>query len=305
MPLDPAPLRVVVPSGARHSQVVATGNKCQVTVLACCNAAGYVMPPMFIFDRKTLKPELTVGEVPGTMYGMSASGWIDHELFEFWFQHHFLVYAPPARPLLLLIDGHSSHYQPGIVRAAAQERVILFCLPPHTTHLSQPLDKGSFGPLKMFWREECRRYLSENPGKVVTRYQFSQLFSRAWYKGMSMSNCITGFKVTGVYPFNPYAFRPVETQENTSLAVQTGLKFIPMLTLCIPGRSLHVLSPQISQKTSSFSTRNGMRRVMIFKKISITIGGRKCTILQRVNSHQLFIVHHRHPSVISSLKISL
>ena len=115
MPLDPAPLKVMVPSGARHSQVVATGNICQVTVLACCNAAGYVMPPMVIFDRKTQKPELTVGEDHGTMYGTSASGWIDHELFELWFQHHFLVYTPPARPLLQLIDGHSSHYQPGIV----------------------------------------------------------------------------------------------------------------------------------------------------------------------------------------------
>ncbi len=52
MPLDPPSLKVVVPCGAKHSQVISTGNKAQVTVLACCSAAGYSMPPMVIFDTR-------------------------------------------------------------------------------------------------------------------------------------------------------------------------------------------------------------------------------------------------------------
>ena len=40
LPLDPAALKVIVPSGYKHSQAVSTGNKAQVTVLVCCNAAG-------------------------------------------------------------------------------------------------------------------------------------------------------------------------------------------------------------------------------------------------------------------------
>ena len=230
LPLDPASLKVIVPSGYKHSQAVSTGNKAQVTVLACCNAAGYTIPPLVIFDRKTLKPEMTVGEVPGTMYGLSSSGWIDTELFELWFAHHFLAHAPPVRPLLLLLDGHSSHFQPSFVRRAAEEQVIVFCLPPHTTHLTQPLDKGCFGPLKMFWRQECQSYLSSNPGKVVTRFQFSQLFSKAWLRGMSMSNIIAGFRMTGIYPFDRYALRPQDNQHKKSIAEKNGLKFIPMFT---------------------------------------------------------------------------
>jgi len=101
LPLDPASLKIVVPSGYKHSQAVSTGNKAQVTVLVCCNAAGYTIPPLVIFDRKTLKPEMTVGEVPGTMHGPSSSGWIDTELFELWFAHHFLAHASPVHPLLL------------------------------------------------------------------------------------------------------------------------------------------------------------------------------------------------------------
>ena len=105
------------------------------------------MPPFIIFDNKTLNPSLTVGEIPGTLYGLSGSGWIDSELFLDWFLQHFLVYAPKARPLLLLMDGHSAHYCPQVIRAAAKEKIILFTLPSNTTHLTQPLDKGCFGPL--------------------------------------------------------------------------------------------------------------------------------------------------------------
>ena len=51
-----------------------------------------------------------VGEIPGTLYGLSGSGWMDSVLFEEWFTSHFLVHAPSIRPLLLLLDGHASHY---------------------------------------------------------------------------------------------------------------------------------------------------------------------------------------------------
>ena len=121
---------------------------------------------MIVFERKTLKAEMTVEEVPGSMYGLSESGWIDGELFDLWFRHHFLSHTPPLRPLLLLLDGHSSHCTP------SEEGIIMFCLPPHSTHLTQPLDKGCFSILKRYWREQCNNYLSLNPGKVITRVTF-------------------------------------------------------------------------------------------------------------------------------------
>ena len=40
------------------------------------------------------------------------SGKMDGKIFHEWFEHHFLEYAPSGRPLLLLLDGHSSHYYP-------------------------------------------------------------------------------------------------------------------------------------------------------------------------------------------------
>ncbi len=144
---------------------------------------------------------------------------------------HFLLHAPPVRPLLLLLDGHSSHFEPGFVKKAAAEDVIVFCLPPHTTHVAQPLDNGVFSPLKRCWREECHRYCTSNPGRVVTRLQFSQLFSRAWYRSMTMENVVSGFHCTGVFPLNRDALRPKPLPpafDPSSLSQVTKLKYIPL-----------------------------------------------------------------------------
>ena len=84
----------------------------------------------------------------GALYGLSDKGWIDAGLFHGWLMQHFVKYATSERPILLLLDGHLSHYQPDIVRYARDHGIIMFTLPAHTTADSQPIDVGCFGPLK-------------------------------------------------------------------------------------------------------------------------------------------------------------
>ena len=170
MPLSPPQVKSVCMLGEKNPIAPASGDKTQITVVACVNATGNCMPPMVILDRKKLPLYFTVADVPGTVYGLSPRGWIDQELFSSWFSNHFLRYAPSVRPLLLLMDGHSSHYCPDAIRLAAKEDVLLFTLPPNSTHLLQPLDRGMFSPLKTFWKEECHNYMTRHPGKVVNRF---------------------------------------------------------------------------------------------------------------------------------------
>jgi len=185
---------------------------------------------MVIWDRKTLHPDMTVGELPGTFYGMTHNGWMNHELFDNWLRCHFLRYAPPVRPLLLLMDGHSSHYCPDAIRLAAKEKVILFIFPPNTTHLTQPLDHSCFGPLKVEWRKVCQNFLTQNPGKVVTRFSFSALFTEAWQKSMTMPNIIAGFRATGLYPLDRSRLKEPTSMSIHSLAEESGLAYIPLLS---------------------------------------------------------------------------
>lgn len=161
-------------------------------------------------------------EVPSTLYSLSGNGWMDMELFHVGFWNHFLRYAPAIRPILLLLDGHSLHYCPETIHFAAQEQFILFVLPPNTT---SHLIKGVLGPLKVSWRKECHQYLSENPGRVVTKFQFSEIFNRAWTQSMTMANIVAGFKVTGIYPLNRHALSP-PIFEAEKLSQETGLSFL-------------------------------------------------------------------------------
>ena len=61
--------------------------------------------------------------------------------------------------------------------------------------------------------------MANNPGKVVTRFQFSELFSRAWTEAMVPRNIFAGFKAAGVYPLDSAAFvaRTAARDSNSSL----------------------------------------------------------------------------------------
>ena len=56
-------------------------------------------------------------------------------------------------------------------KLAEENNIELFCLPPHTTHRTQPLDVGVFGPLQTHWQERCDAVLQET-GQEIRRTAF-------------------------------------------------------------------------------------------------------------------------------------
>ena len=235
MPLEHMPPCVVAVKGTKKVRQVSSGNKTQITILGCCSATGQAIPPMVVFSGKKINYELSKWEIPGTLYGTSDSGLMDQELFANWFTNHFLQHAVSSRPLLLMLDGHSSHYTLDLIQSAADNDVVIFCLPPHTMADTQPLDTSCFGPLKAYWSEACRDFMFKNPGKVVSKFQFSKLFSGVWSKGMTISNITMGFHNTGIYPFNLMHFsgnclHPLKYMLRTLLQVMMRMKF-PMICL--------------------------------------------------------------------------
>ena len=162
MPLALKSPKVVAKKGQKDPSQIISDTKTQVSILACVNASGDCIPPFSVIFNRRMRDELAVGEVPDTYYGYSKKGWMDLELFHDWFSNHFLCYSPSERPLLLLMDGCSSHFCPDMIKIAASEQVIiLFVLPPHTTQVLQPLDKGVFAALKTNWRKVCHFFLLE------------------------------------------------------------------------------------------------------------------------------------------------
>ena len=130
------------------------------------------------------------------------------------------------------MDGHSTHYCPDLIKQAATEKVILFVLPPHSTHITQPLDKGCYSPLKIHWRQVCHDFYSKHPGRVVTVYDFSELFSAAWLAAMTGKNIISSFRNTGICPFIRFAIdipdQSYKSFKPETLCQQTGLAHIAL-----------------------------------------------------------------------------
>jgi len=118
-----------------------------ITTVCCVNACGVFVPPMLIYPRMRLKPELLDKAPPGSIGGASKSGWINEDFFSQWYDHFLNFVQPKSRPepVLLILDGHSSHTKNlEMILKARKNNCILLSLPRHCTHKLQPLDVSLF-----------------------------------------------------------------------------------------------------------------------------------------------------------------
>ena len=60
------------------------------------------------------------------------------------------------------MDGHTSHVTWQFFDYCLEHNIIPLCLPPHSTHLLQPLDVGLFGPLQKHYGSVLDEWLSES-----------------------------------------------------------------------------------------------------------------------------------------------
>ena len=118
--LEPRPPTVIAAKGKKKVRYRTSGQKSQITVIGCgsYSATGQMLPPFIIFATKQLSPLWVKDEIPGSHYAMSDKGWVDQELFYFWLKEHFIPNAVSERPLLLILDGHSSHFEPTSIQYA-------------------------------------------------------------------------------------------------------------------------------------------------------------------------------------------
>ena len=176
--LCPKSGKVLAPTGAK-SVYYTCSSKGQITTLACASASGHTIPPMrdmHVFPGVRFSYNPLEGSVDGAFFGKSDNGWITQELFNGWLTKHFVRCIPPERPICLLVDGHSSHIDLETSKSCRDNNIYLYCLPPHSSHITQPLDVGFFSPLKVAWKREVMNYNSEHPGATVSKTSFARVF---------------------------------------------------------------------------------------------------------------------------------
>lgn len=208
---------------SKHPQIAATKGKRQIGILTsaergslitsvmCMSASGIFVPPLFVFPKKKKNTLLMRGAPPGSIANFHKSGWIQVEAFTQWFKH-FVNFVKPSEsdPVLLILDGHTSHTKNiDLIDLAKENHVIILSLPPHSSHKIQPLDRSFMGPFKAKYNEEIRMFLRTEQ-KKVTQYDVAGLFSNAYIRNQSAEIAINGFKCCGIYPYNPNVFKDEE-----------------------------------------------------------------------------------------------
>jgi len=182
-----------------------------VTIVYTINAAGNVLPPMFIFPRKNYRDHFIRGGPVGSVGCAAQSGWINEELFCQYLKHVIRhTRCTVDRKILLILDNHESHISLQAIEMARANGVVMLTIPPHTSHRLQPLDRTVFGPFKTAYNMAMDAWLRSNPGKTVTIYDIPELVKQAQHSAMTPRNIVSGFESTGICPYNRELFTEID-----------------------------------------------------------------------------------------------
>ncbi len=217
--------KVCVDKMTKRTFHLTSSSKTSITTLQCICANGAVVPPAVYFAGKSFNPEYSLGFPKNFYLGFSDSGWMETYHFFGWVSNHFVKRIPPIRPVLLLIDGHASHLDFHTTMFCKENQILLYRLPPHTSHDMQPADRGYFNVFKGEWRKECSTV--ENPGIVVNKRTFSRVFVEAYERTARQDVVKSSFRCAGIWPVNRYAidsssFAPAKTFNKQGITAEVN-----------------------------------------------------------------------------------
>ncbi|XP_022835853.1 tigger transposable element-derived protein 1-like [Spodoptera litura] len=205
---NPKGNKVLAPKGEKsvYQQVNSDEKEC-FTVLLGGNAAGQVLPPMVIFKYLRIPRELSLS-VPATWgIGRSDSGWMTMEtfyeyicnIFDKWLNDNGI-----QKPVILFMDGHTSHMSFHLSKFCSENGIILIALYPNATHLLQPMDVAIFRSLKGAWRTAVKSWRLENiDAPTLRKVHFCPLLNQVLTETLTPEMFINGFRKCGLSPWNP------------------------------------------------------------------------------------------------------
>ncbi|XP_026019298.1 uncharacterized protein LOC113019676 [Astatotilapia calliptera] len=206
------PKQVVAEKGKKQVGSITSAERGElVTVVCAVNATGNAVPPMFIFPRVRYKDHFIAGAPPGSIGTTTRSGWISEDVFVVFLEH--LVQqtkCSPDLPLLLIMDNHEAHISLKALDIAKTSGIVMLTIPPHTSHRLQPLDKCVYGPFKTYYNRALDGWMRSNPGKTASIYQIAGCVNDAFMSAMTPRNISSGFRATGIFPYNRDIFSDAE-----------------------------------------------------------------------------------------------
>lgn len=234
---DPTKTKIVGQIGFPCTRTTSGPGRENTSVLLACSAAGDKGAALVVFKGKDVYDEWTAPEIPDgpkLVYAATKKGWMEREVFENYFKKVLVKDFGERRPILLIYDGHSTHLGINLIEEAIKEGITILKLPPHSSHLLQPLDLAVFKSLKDKWDSKLVHWQRQHPGKKIIKKTFSTLIQEVWNDA---NPCIiqNGFKKGGIYPYNQNV---IQRHSFDPLAFRRWAEYI--------GRSTHITGDNTS-----------------------------------------------------------
>lgn len=204
--------KVVATKGQKQVGQVTSGERGQLVTICCAiSASGRKIPPFMVFPRVNFKPLMIANAPKGTAGVAHISGWMNGENFILFLKHFAShVKCTKEKKVLLLMDNHESHITLKSLDYAKDNGIVLLTLPPHCSHKLQPLDIAVFSSFKNACDRAANDWMIEHPGQVITIYEIGGIVGKAFPIAFTAQNIMSGFKKSGIQPFNRNVFTDVD-----------------------------------------------------------------------------------------------
>lgn len=197
--------RVIVNSNMQSQYQAQPGRQEWISVVECITADGTSIPPFIIFKGEQLLSSWLPTAVPENWhFSCNSKGWTSNIHRLEWLRTCFepaTRYKANGRTRLLICDGHDSHISANFIAHCINNNIILLILPPHTSHLLQPLDVGVFGPLKQAI-SACLDRLIRTGVNRIQKPEFITVYNEARESAISSLNIFGAWRGAGLFPFN-------------------------------------------------------------------------------------------------------
>lgn len=199
--------KMIFTSKVRRPERIMNHTKTAMTVMFAITGAGKILPPYVVYKAESLWNTWTEGGPPKTRYDRTKSGWFDEMYFSDWFDTIVIPWAQELNGHKVVVgDNLSSHFSSDIIQKCLDNDIRFVCLPANTTHLTQPLDVGVYGPMKTYWQQILTEW-KLGPGKnlpALPKDVFPSLLKQLLEKMQPTleKNIISAFGTTGIVPFD-------------------------------------------------------------------------------------------------------
>lgn len=148
------------------------------------------------------------------------------------------------KPVLLIVDGHSSHKNLSNIKFAKTNNIHMISLPPHTTHKLQPLDRTYMEPLKAKYNECAAKFVRECGGCKILERDVPHLIITTLEQFNAKALLLKSFQCTGIYPLNRDIFTERDYAPSREVPQTAGREVTEVLRAIMP--------PPTKKKKSNF-----------------------------------------------------